>query len=191
MGHRELIESLRIAADGKVRTLRDETETEAGRLRAETALKIDELHRARQAAAAARTTVQAELLVADARSRARLIKRGAERMLATRLHALARSLLASLRNVGYADVFGSFVKELPPLMWKSVRINPSDLELAREHFPDAEIGTDPAISGGFIAASEGGKITVTNTFEKRLERIWEELCPMLILDAQGKGNGNH
>ncbi len=62
-------------------------------------------------------------------------------------------------------------------------MNPADIGLAKRHFPGAEIVPDETISGGMDATAEDGAIRVMNTFEKRLERAWREMLPLLIKDV--------
>ena len=50
-------------------------------------------------------------------------------------------------------------------------------------FPDAEILFDKAITGGLEAISDGGEVRVVNTFEKRLERMWEEMLPEIMKEV--------
>lgn len=186
MGCRELIESLRVAGDEKIKAIRQEAEQEAGRIRAEAAHRIEALqdeHARRHNAEAAK---EAEQLQAEANSAIRRIGLRAERALAERLYASAQGSLHTLRNVGYRDVFQGFARELPPFTWKTVRVNPGDAALAREVFPGAEIQTVPEIIGGFEAVSEGERVRVVNTFEKRLERMWEEMLPDIMKEATGQ-----
>jgi V/A-type H+-transporting ATPase subunit E len=184
MGCKELIESLRASGDGKVRALRAEAEQEADRVRAEAAKRIEAIRerhlRDRQAAAAKQT----EAVLAKANEEARRIRIRSERDLANRLAGLARASLSSLRNVGYGDVFVSFIHELPPFPWKTVRVSPADVDLAKTHFPDAEIAPDKDISGGLVVVSEGERVRVVNTFEKRLERKWEDMLPEIIAEVR-------
>lgn len=186
MGCRELIESLRVAGDEKMKALRQEAEQEAGRIRAEAALRIEALqdeHGRRHAAEAAK---EAETLQAEANSAIRRIGLRAERALAERLYAAAQESLHTLRNVGYRDVFQGFARELPQFTWKTVRVNPGDAALAREVFPGAEVQTVPGIIGGFETVSEGERVRVVNTFEKRLERMWGEMLPDMMKEAAGQ-----
>jgi len=186
MGCRELIESLRVAGDERIKAIRDEAEQEAGRIRKETARRIEALqgeHARRHGAEAAKET---EALQAEANSAIRRIGLRAERALADRLYVVARESLRTLRNVGYGDVFHGFARELPQFTWKQVRVNPDDVAIAREIFPGAEIQPAPEIIGGLEAVSEGEQVRVVNTFEKRLERIWEEILPDIMKEVSGK-----
>jgi flagellar biosynthesis/type III secretory pathway protein FliH len=42
----------------------------------------------------------------------------------------------------------------PTFTWKTVRVNPEDVALAREQFPGAEVLADPGVIGGLEAASD-------------------------------------
>jgi V/A-type H+-transporting ATPase subunit E len=183
MGCKELIESLRAAGDERIKTIRAEAEQEAERVRADAARRIAEVQaghaRMRSSAAAA----HAERYLAEANGTVRQQRLLAERALADRLYGLAGTSLSTLRNVGYRDMFGSFVLELPRFTWKTIRVNPADGALAREHFPGAEILFDKAITGGLEAISDEGQVKVVNTFEKRLERMWEEMLPEIMKEV--------
>ena len=187
MGCKELIESLKAAGDGKLTALRAESEVEAERVRTGAARSIKALrdeHARKHAAEAAR---EAETILAEANAEVRAIRLRAERVLAERLHGVARALLNSLRNEGYRDVFIGFAREHPRFTWKTVRVNPDDAALARELFPDAEVLVEQGITGGMEVASEGDQVRVVNTFEKRLERLWEEMLPDIMREMTGQG----
>lgn len=186
MGCRELIESLRAAGEEKMKAIRQEAEQEACRLRADAERRINALqdeHARRHAAEAAK---EAEALRAEANNAIRRIGLRAERALAERLYATAHESLPTLRNVGYRDVFQGFARELPQFSWRTVRVNPEDVKLAREVFPGADIQPAPEIVGGLEAVSEGERVRVVNTFEKRLERMWEEMLPDIMKEVAGQ-----
>ena len=183
MGCRELIESHRAAGEGKVRALRAEGEQQIDLIRADALKRIETLRIQQTQQQAAAAADHASQLLADANASSRRVRLRSERALAERLHALARASLPSLRNVGYADMFSSFVRELPPFVWKTVSVNPEDEALARGHFSEAVISPDPVITGGFIAVSEGDQVRIVNTFEQRLENLWEELLPDIMREA--------
>ena len=187
MGCKELIGSLKLAGEDKLKSLRAEAEQEAGQVRAEAARRIEALqeeHARKHAAEAAR---HADALMAEAHAAMRAVGLRAERALAERLYDAARASLHTLRNEGYQGVFTGFSRELPQFTWKTVRVNPGDVALARELFPDAEIQPDPAIIGGMMAVSEGDRVRVVNTFEKRLDSIWEEILPEIMKEVAGFG----
>ncbi len=185
MGCKELIESLRAAGNGKIRALRAETEKEADRIRAEAAGRITALRESHVRDRSLAADGHAERALAEANAEARRIRLRTERAMAERLHALARAALPNLRNVGYADMFASFARELPAFSWKTVRVNPEDIALARTHFPGAEVEPDPGITGGFVVLSAGGEAQVVNTLERRLDSLWEEMLPEIMREAAG------
>ena len=183
MGCRELIESLRVAGDERIKAMRAEAEQEAERVRAEAGRRIAEVradHAAKRSAAAA---ARAEQYMAEANGIVRRNRLLAERALVERLYGLACSLLPTMRNVGYRDMFTSFARELPRFTWKTIRVNQADGALAREQFPDAEILFDKDITGGLEALSAAGEVKVVNTFEKRLESMWEEMLPEVMKEV--------
>lgn len=183
MSSQELIESLRHAAEEKARLIREETEREAEGLRLAVSQKVEELRRCYADQLAAASREEAQNALAEAGRRARAVRLSAEKTLSDRLFLLARSSLSRLREEGYPAVFEKLAAELPPMPWKVVRVHPADVVLARKYFPDTEIVPLEAITGGVDAEVDGGKIRVVNTFEKRLERSWGELLPVLIRDV--------
>jgi vacuolar-type H+-ATPase subunit E/Vma4 len=187
MGCKELIVSLRAAGDEKLKAIQAEAEQEAVRIRTDAARRIEALQEERTRKHAAEAVKQSEALMAEANRTVRTIGLRAERALADRLYGVARASLPALRNVGYRDVFTGFARELPKFTWKTVRVNPGDVALAREQFPEAEVLADPGIIGGLEAASDGDRVRVVNTFEKRLERMWEEILPDIMKEMTGQG----
>ncbi len=187
MGCKELIESLRATGNGKIRALHAEAEKEAERIRADAEGRIAALRADHMRERSLAADEHSERVVAEANAQARRLRLGTERALAERLHALARAALPNLRNAGYADVFASFVRELPEFPWKTVRVNPQDVPLAQKHFPGAEIEPDAGITGGLVALSDGGEAQVVNTLERRLDSLWDEMLPDIMRDAAGAG----
>jgi len=184
MGCRELIESLRSVAEEKTIAIWREARQEAEKTRAETSLGIQRLREEndRKRSVAAATLKAVVLSGTEARARMRLIE--AERELSKRLFSLAISLLGWLRRDGYDEAFGGLAQELPGLAWQTVSVNPEDVRLAKKQFPDAKIIADESITGGMDATTEGGSVRVINTLEKRLERMWPEMLPVLIRDIR-------
>jgi len=183
MGCKELIESLRASGDEKIAALRAGAGQEAEKVRADTALAIEALradHERRKAGLAAEIAAER---ASEAQESIRQVMLAAEKKLCDRLSALARSSLRTLRNEGYREVFRSFASELPRFAWRTVRVNPGDAELARTFFPEAAIIPDENITGGLIVETEGGSVRVDNTFEKRLERAWEEMLPEIMKEV--------
>ncbi len=186
MGCKELIESLRKVADDKILAVWNEVEREAEKIKGEVSQKVEQTRsefERKKSAAAGEKIARA---LSDANSAVRARRLAMEKEVSERLFSLALASLAKLRNSGYPEAFKVMARELPPLPWRTVRVNPGDTALAKKHFPDAEIVSDGTITGGMDAMTEAGKIRVINTFEKRLERTWPDVLPGLIKDVYEK-----
>ncbi len=180
MSSRELIESLRCAGEEKIRAIRQEAEQETETVRTDAARKIEELRKKYAGRLAAAADAETGKALADAEKQLRKLRLSTEQVIAERLLAVARSALQELRDEHYPAVFEKLALELPVLGWKLVRVNPLDVKLARTYFPEAEIVPLETIAGGMDAALADGSLRVVNTFEKRLERSWSELLPLLL-----------
>jgi vacuolar-type H+-ATPase subunit E/Vma4 len=183
MGCKELIESLRRAADERIQSVGQEAESEAEKIRSEVSQKIAGIRERYAGIHSSEVRDKTLQILSGANNRARLVRLDTEKALAGRLFSLALSLLHELRKEEYRTVFMALARELPPLPWKTVRVNPGDVDLARECFLGAEIVPDGKITGGMDAATESEKVRVNNTFEKRLGRAWEEMLPGIIRDV--------
>ena len=111
------------------------------------------------------------------------IKLSTGKALSERLFSLALSCLGELRGEGRKKAFMSLYKELPDVKWEHVEVHPGDMEYASEVFPEASIKPGDNISGGMRVMNGNGKICITNTLEKRLERSWEDMLPLLTRDV--------
>lgn len=180
MGYRELIESLRKDGDENINQMWIDVKAEAEKINNETSERIKELSKKYQTKRDTAVQQQEESILAEAKNRSRIIKLTAERIISDRLFPLAESVLGDLRNTRYKEVFKLLVKELPDKSWEEVRVNPQDVRIAREHFPDVIVTPDEHISGGLVVLREEGRIRITNTFKKRLEKAWEDLLPLLF-----------
>lgn len=183
MSSRELIESLKLAGEEKVRLIKQEAEQEAKALQVATAGKVEELRKHYAEKLASTEGEEALRALAEATSRARTVRLGAEKALSERLYSIACSSLHLVRDNGYPAVFEKLVLELPPFPWKLVRVNPADVDMARKYFPGAEIIPVENITGGVDASSTGNTVRVINTLEKRLERAWNEILPLMVKDV--------
>lgn len=183
MGHNELIGALRREGEERVRSIRREEAEEEDRLRKEASERIERIREdwKNNQTAAVRERIGAVL--SDARRKARMILLAAQEELSDRLYQEAVRSLSGLRAGSYVSVFRELIKELPDHHWQVVRVNPDDEEKAREYFPNAEIICDGGISGGLDVMEKGGTVRIVNTFEKRLENMWEDILPGLIKDV--------
>ncbi len=183
MSSRELIESLRHAGEEKVRLIKQEAEHEAKALQVAAAGKVEELRKHYADKLASSEGVEALRALAEAASRARTVRLGAEKALSERLYSIARSSLDLVRDNGYPAVFEKLVLELPSFPWIMIRVNPADVDMARKYFPGAEIIPVENITGGVDATAADNKVRVINTLEKRLERAWNEILPLMVKDV--------
>lgn len=184
MGSEELLAALRCEGERKLALIRQEATTEAARLREEADAAHDRLRdRMNQEQTRAVAAAQ-DAIIAKADREARHLTLAAEEELANRLLELARRLLPRLRSDDYPAKFSRLAAELPPVAWERVRVNPEDAGLAASHFSGAKVVMDGTICGGMDAEAEGGRVQVVNTLEKRLERCWPDLLPILLKEVK-------
>ncbi|MEJ2314859.1 MAG: V-type ATP synthase subunit E [Nitrospirota bacterium] len=184
MPSRELIERLNKEADERVRAIREKAEGEAEGIREEARRKIEALSRRYRALEVEAVREKTARIRTVAEGEARRVRQGTDEALAARLREIAFSALSGLREKGYEGVFRALAAEVPPaLAWMTVRVNPADVGLASEAFPGADVQGDGSITGGLEAASEDGRVRIVNTFEKRLERAWDEILSGLLAEV--------
>ena len=186
MNCEELIETLWQEAEKKIVAIGRETDEEETRISKETLLRISRLREESQQLCSSASGKQTEEILSEAEKKARLVNITEDLRLAKRLFRISRASLRELRNLNYQDSFRFMAAELPPLPWKTVRVNPEDAGIAREHFPEAEIITDESISGGMDVMTYDGKIRVIDTLEKRLVRAWEDVLPQIMKEFYGR-----
>jgi len=175
-----LIEALRRKAAEDAEGLRREAQAKADALRLEAERSVADERRtiaAESGAAIRRLTSTARAAAERAARDYRIAERSA---LAARLYALARAALPGLREAGAEAGFAALAAELPALEWRELHVNPADAPAARRLFPKADVQCEPTIAGGLRAEAHGGRISVDNTFEARLETAWPDLLPGLI-----------
>lgn len=182
MGSKELIDSLYAEAERQVAGIRADARAGVDLIKAQSMENLRARKKEYEDALAAESKKQAGTVLREAREKARGIKLEAGRLHSERLYQMALSLLPRLRERGYEDVFAGLKEELPSHEWQVVRAGPPDAEIARAHFPVAELILDSAITGGIEVQSEQGKIKIINTFEKRLERLWPAILPLIMGD---------
>lgn len=180
MNCEELIGSLWQEAEKKISAIIREAGEEETRINKEALLRISRLREESQQRCSLASARQTEEALSEAEKKARLINFEEDLRQAERLYRISHASLRKLRNRDYQGSFRLMLKELPPLDWETVRVNPEDTGLAQEHFPKAGIIPDDNISGGMDVMTADGKIRVINTLEKRLERAWGDILPHMI-----------
>jgi len=179
MSYRELIDALQKECEEKSRKIWQEAEGEAARVRADAAKRIEEGREGREKSQSSALKILTESILSEAWSRARACRLVAEKELSDRLYGIALNSLHHIRGKGYKDIFSALVNELPQCDWGMVKVNPQDKVFAETFFPQDEVVTDPAVTGGLEVTEKGGSVRVVNTLEKRLERIWPEILPAM------------
>jgi V/A-type H+-transporting ATPase subunit E len=180
MNYEELIESLWQEAEKKIETMIRETSEEESKIEKEAMLTLSRIRDDGQQHSSYESAKRIEEILAEAEKNSRMISIEANIRLAERLYSTSCASLPGLRQQRYREIFMSMTSELPMLPWKIVRVNPEDSGIAAEQFPNAEIIADERITGGMDATTGDGKVRVINTFEKRLERAWEDIIPDLL-----------
>jgi len=184
MGRDELVAALRRQTEEKIASQWEEARAKAREIRKE---RENRLSRLREELAASRreaARVEAEAVLRQAEGEIRDRTLRTEREVSERLYRIGVGLLPELRGENDEKSFRSLSEELPPFLWSALRVNPADVDLASTLFPDADVTGDERIAGGLDAASDGDRVRVVNTYEKRLERAWEELLPILLRDVE-------
>lgn len=180
--HPELIAALREAADKKAATIWETARSRAEQCRgdAECATK-KERARAEEDVAAYERDLD-EHATARAESEARKVRMNASTALAERVYRLANEAVQRFRDEDYDALFSALAREIPAARWSRVKVNPADETRAREHFPDMEVLSEAAVTGGMAVETADGRIRISNTLQTRLERAWPGILPGLISD---------
>jgi vacuolar-type H+-ATPase subunit E/Vma4 len=184
MGYRELITHLRKEGEEKIQQLWLEAESKAEDIRKvafKNAEDVRNEHRKKQTRSAGK---QAESVIFDADKTAGKIRLTAQKDLADRMFNLARSVLKELRDAKYEEIFTGLAGEIPGSDWSEIRVHPDDTRLAGRYFPDAAILAESSMTGGLEALGNDGKTRIINTFEKRLEKVWDDMLPLLMKDIK-------
>ena len=184
MGSEHLLTALRCEGEKKAEIIRQEAAAAADRLKNEAGAGLARVREKFSREQARAIAAEESAILAEAERTARRLWLAAVEDLAGRLFELAQGLLPSLREKEYPEIFSLLVGELSPLEWETVRVNPDDAALAARHFPRARIIPEPAIRGGMATLAAGGLIEINNTLEKRLERGWPELLPVIIKETE-------
>jgi vacuolar-type H+-ATPase subunit E/Vma4 len=180
MGRHELLEALQREGQEKLATITAQKAAAEERLRAATVARRAEMQREHEEERELLCSARQRQLLAKAGREAALLRLRAEHALALRLHERARNLLPQLREHDAASLFQKLAAELPSLPWQTIWTTPDATAAATALFPDATIIADPSLAGGIKAALAGNALTVDNTLETRLEKLWPDLLPQLL-----------
>ena len=172
-----LFEHLRTVGEEKVRAIWQQAEAEVRDYQQEKEAALAEERKRCQLLGQQALAEFGRGLMVEAEEKAWLRQSEAETRLAERLYDLAQKELHWLREQCGHRLLSACAKELPQVEWKQLRVNESDVELARALFPPAEGAGDKHITGGLVAESVDGRVSVVNTLEKRLERAWPRILP--------------
>ena len=180
MGREELLQNLRAKGEARSLEIWRQAEAEAARLQREGSLAIEQQREETSAGFERSVAEQTRPILLQAEREARSIRSAARRELAETLYHVACEEVGQLRGKMYPELFAALVAELPPLAWRRVLVAPQDRDLARSHFPEAEVDTDRQLAGGLKAVDQSGRLLVDNSLEKRLERAWPKILPDLV-----------
>ncbi len=190
MGYKELIEAIKEEGERRIRELWAEAEKKADLIREETRARIEMLKKEYEERYCTEVERKRWKILREAQKKAYLLRLEIEEELSKRLFNLSFQLLSQLRGQDYIEIFSNLLKELPPSNWITVKVNPEDAGLAASHFPEAEIVSDPSISGGYVTINRDGNV-INNTFEKRLERLWQHILPEIIKNVRERCETPH
>lgn len=185
MGRRELLEALQRDGREKLAAITGRRTAEEERLRVEFASKIDVLKQEHETQRELLCSGHKRQILAKAEREAAMIRLRAEHALALRLHECARNSLPQLYQHGAERLFPLLAAELPTMPWQTISTAPGDTSRAAALFPTATIVPEPTLAGGLKAALAENLLTVDNTLETRLEKLWPDLLPQLLADLRG------
>lgn len=184
MSREVLILDLRARGEQQVETLWREARAEVERFRVETAEQLAaELKRCELAAWEGGRAAQRRRSMSARRRAGEIITR-AEQALGARLYDLARQLLTGSWSGDRGELLAGLAAELPAGEWGRVRVHPDDAALVTRLFPRAEVIGDTQVEGGLEVSSRDFGVTIDNTLNSRLARIWSRLLPELLREVR-------
>ena len=186
MGRRELLEALQREGQETMAAITARGAAAAEELRSQAEERLARLRREDEQECERLCSDRKRTLLGKAACEAALIRLRAEHALGLRLQERARSSLQALVSDDAEKLFRSLAAELPAMPWSTISASPGDALCAAALFPDATVIPDTTISGGLKAATADQSLTVDNTLEKRLERLWPDLLPPLLAELRGE-----
>ena len=180
MGRHELLEALQRDGREKVAAITGRRAAEKERLRAIATSRRAEMQQEQEQQSELLCSSRKRQLLAKAGREAALIRLRAEHALALRLHEHAKSSLPQLYNDDAERLFPLLAAELPSQPWQTIWTTPGAAAAAAALFSAATIIADPSLAGGIKAATAENSLSVDNTLETRLEKLWPDLLPQLL-----------
>jgi len=184
MGKPELEAVLRRDGENKAREIWQSVEEKASQVRRETETELEQLAEEGRVRSEQKSALVTEKVMNTARQQVRLSRLEAEQRLAERLLALAKGMLPQLAEQGGKRLFQQLADEIPTAEWRLVKVNDRDIAMAKDRFPNAEVLVSDAICGGLVVEDTLAEIIIINTLEKRLEHLWPQLLPDLLMQLR-------
>ena len=184
MGRRELLDALEREGQETMAAIADRKAVEGERLRAAAGERIAVLRLEEEQLCERQCRDLQHKIMSKAVREAALIRLRAEYALSLRLWDRALAAVMQFRPEDPEALLRALAAELPRDQWLTVRVNPGAVSSVASCFPGAEIIADAALSAGFKATTADGGLTVDNTLQTRLERLWPELLPRLMSELR-------
>ena len=184
MGKPELEAVLRRDGEIKARVIWQTAEEKAAQARRETETMLEQLAEENRLRCEQLSAAIAEKILIAARQQVRLSHLEAEQQLAERLLALAKEMLPQLAEQEGKRLFLRLADEIPSAEWRLVKVNERDDGAAKDRFPNAEVLVSDAICGGLVVEDLLAEVIIINTLEKRLEHLWPQLLPHLLMQLR-------
>lgn len=189
MGRDELAAALRQKGAAEADALWQQARAEVGAYRQERSLELS--RQSRQCDLDAESSCRQTCQHVDWRVDGILRRMRLQAMLQLegRLRNLAEAELARLEPAQRDALLKTAGAEAPAGSWQVVRVHPDDQGLAGRLFPDAEVETDPRISGGLYLSTKEGEVRIDNTLETRLASSWPELSGRMLAELEESADG--
>jgi len=184
MGRRELLDALEREGQETMASIAGREAAEGERLRAAAGERLAGLRLEQEQLCELQCRDLQHKVMSKAHREAALIRLRAEYALSLRLWERALAAVLQFRPENPEALLRALAAELPPDQWLTVRVNPGCASPASSCFPGAEIIADAALSAGFKATTADGGLTVDNTLQTRLARLWPELLPQLMSELR-------
>jgi len=181
MAYENLLKSVEEGAEERERELRKKARDQAEKIRADAARQAGEIQEQalREAEHSAARERNRELYLAKGALREAAL-RNRERIFRSAVEEAAGCLQQIREDPAYPAIFGRLAKEAVGAMGDApcrVHVDNRDRALCETTLAAlgqrCEILTDITCTGGLVVSSPDGSVTLSNTFESRLERVQE------------------